>query len=151
MIPFIFFAQHLKSLERRNQRLELRRLSLQSDLLHKRAPVPSFRPDDLMQADFMLFLKGDLHRTSDRWIRDRWWPITLLYAGRHRRPFEIFARAQSLSYFNKLKLALGIENKEALIELKEGYQKGTLPVPRWGFEGFSPSLLMNLENIATKP
>lgn len=151
MIPFIFFAHQLKSLERRNQRLELRRLSLQSDLLHKRATVPSFRPDDLMQADFMLFLKGDLHRTPDRWIRDRWWPITLLYADRHRRPFEIFARAQSLSYFNKLKLALGIENKEALIELKEEYQKGTLPVPRWGFEGFSPSLLMNLENIATKP
>lgn len=151
MIPFIFFANYLKSFERRNKRLDLRRLSLQSDLLHKRVTMPPLVPDDLMQADFMLFLKGDLQETPDRWIKNRWWPITLLYADRHREPFEIFARAQSVAYFNRLKPALGIENKDELMKLIEKYQKRTLVVPSWGFESFNPAVLMNLENIATKP
>jgi hypothetical protein len=151
MIPFIFFAHHLKSLELRNKRLELRRLSLQSDLLNKQSTIAPLGPDELMQADFTLFLRGDLEPTSDNWIKNRWWPVTLLYADRYRKPFEIFARAQSVSYFERLKLALGIENKDPLIKLGEEYRMGRLSVPRWGFESFSPSMLMNLTNIATKP
>jgi len=104
-----------------------------------------------MQADFMLFLRGDLQQTPDRWIKDRWWPVSLLYADQHRQPFEIFARAQSVGYFNRLKTALGIENKDGLMKLAEKYQKGALVVPRWGFESFNPPVLMNLKNIATKP
>jgi hypothetical protein len=151
MIPFIFFGHYLKSLDRRNQRLNLRRASLHSDLLNKRSTIPPLAPDDLMQADFTLFLKGELHRTPDQWIKERWYPETLLYAGRHHQPFEIFARAQSCTYFNRLKLALGIENTDPLIKLREEYNKETLSLPRWGFERINPSVLMNLDNLATKP
>ena len=152
MLSFMSFARQIKSLSHRNKCLNLLRLNIIGDLHHEGATFPGLRFDEIMQSDFVLFLIGDLHLSEKKpFSRLRWWPDSLLYAYDQRAPFEIFARAQSTRYFNRLKIALGIADKNVLIDLAKQYDDRTLVVPSWGFESFSPSLLMNLENIATKP
>ena len=151
MFPFIYFFNLLRSLSYRNKRLNLRRLSLHADILTNRATLAEIKLDALLQSDFVLFLRGHLHSVPDKWIRDHWFPVSLLYADRHYGPFEIFARSQSGKYFDRLKIALGIESKNALEILLQKYQKGELRIPSGGFESFNPSTLMNIENLATRP
>jgi hypothetical protein len=151
MTPFIFFGQSLRSLGQRNMRLKLQRMSLTADFLKNRATLSELSFDDLMQADFVIFLWSDLHSLGDKFVRINWWPETLIYAGHHHGPFEIFARAQSEKYFNRLKVALGIGDKNALLELVEKYKAGKLDLPRLDFGRLNPSSLMNLEKLATRP
>lgn len=151
MKSFIFLAQPLRSLGYRNTRLKLQRMSVTADLLKQRATPSELHFDDLMEADFVLFLWCDLHPLGHKFGSVRWWPETLIYADRHHGPFEIFARAQSKRFFDRLKVALGIEDKTALLELVEKYKTGKLDLPRLDFGRLSPSPLMNIENLATFP
>jgi hypothetical protein len=154
MVPFLLLdhgIHALSSFRRRNQRLGLQRLSLSADLLKTRATLPVLGFDDLMQADLLLFLRADLNPVDERWSRKRWLPETLVYASRHHGPFEVFARAKSRRYFDQLKIALGISDKDALVALVERYMKQELPIPKWQFDSFSPSGLIKLEDLATRP
>ena len=150
MIPYFYFLQPIRSLAHRSKRLNLNRPDLISELLSKRTKCFQLGLDDLMQADFILFLIGDLHPGNRNMLRYRWWPPTLLYSGSHQ-PFEVFARGQSKRYFNRLKVALGIDDKNALEKLNEEYQTGKLDIP-WRYEAFIEiSTLMNLDKLATLP
>jgi hypothetical protein len=151
MVPFTLFRHYLESLEHRNSRLNLRRLSLAADLLEKQANLTDIRFDDIMQADFVLFLHADLIPVDKKTSRGRWWPDTLLYAERLRSPFEIFARGQSSRYFAKLKTALGVGNKSELEELVGRYSKQELKVPKWEFESFDPARLMGIDRLDSRP
>jgi|SRR5579859_708031 len=148
MVDFTVFNEHLRSLDRRNQRLSLRRLSLQADLIKQRSQGSGVHFQDLMQADFILFLRHQLtHSPEGR----RWWPDTLVYASRTRGPFEIFARAQSSRYFTKVMPMLGIESKERLDSLMTEFRQGKREAPKWEFDSFSPEALSNWEKLATIP
>jgi len=151
MFPFIHFFNPLRSLSHRTKRLNLRRLSLHADILTNRVTLAEIKLDDLLQADFLLFLRGDLRPVPEKWTRNRWHPVSLIYADRHYGPLEIFARAQSRRYFDHLKIALGIENKNTLEILVQKYQKGELQIPRWDYDSFNPSTLVDIENLATRP
>ena len=145
MIPFTCFRSYLRSLEHRNKRLNLGQFNLTADLLQKRAIIKELKYDDLMQADFILFLHEELRLGDERWI-----PDTLLYAERHR-VFEVFARAESSNYFMKLRIALGVTQKAELEQLMQRYKTGDLKLPRWGFGSFDPARLMGIERIASTP
>jgi hypothetical protein len=112
---------------------------------------------DIMQADFVLYLRTELQPLPEEQSPHVWFPHTLLYAtadpvyDAFSPPFEIFARAQSVSYFDELKVVLGIGNKKQLETLVGEYQSGKRSVPRWDFERIVPSVLMGLDRIATKP
>lgn len=142
------FRQHMKSLEYRNERLQLRRLSVRADLLEQRCKGIGIEFRHLMQADFVIFLRGQLAGSNAGWS---WWPETLLYSTRHSEPFEVFARSRSARHFEQAKVLLGIETKEALRVLLETYATGTRQVPRWQFESFVPAQLLGFNDIATKP
>jgi hypothetical protein len=75
MVPFSIFRQHMKSLPYRNERLKLRRLSLRSDLLNHRCIGTGIEFRDLMQADFILFIRNHIDNPDGLWS---WWPETLL-------------------------------------------------------------------------
>ena len=105
MVPFYVFRRYLESLNMRNKRLSLNRLSLHADLLHQRSVNSGIQFQSLMQADLLLFLRDHLNRPD---VFTHWWPETLLYACFQPKPFEIFARAQSMSYFNKMKCLIGV-------------------------------------------
>ncbi|MGE0121254.1 MAG: SEFIR domain-containing protein [Dongiaceae bacterium] len=146
MVQFDVFQNHIDSLDVRNKRLDLRRLSLQADLLHQRCKGVGLEFRHIMQADFVLFLRSHLHHQA--W---NWWPETLLYADRHSAAFEVFARSRSASFFDRSKVLLGVESKEALSPLMDGFAAHRERVPRWQFDTFNPARLLGFDELATKP
>ena len=148
MVSFSVFRQYMKSLEYRNKRLNLRRLSLRADLLKERCQTTRIDFRYLMQADFVLFMKAELCAQD---LFDGWWPETLLYLGHFPGSFEIFARAESKRYFEKMKCLFDIQNSDDFKQLLEEYKQGKRQLPRWEFNSFNPVLLLNIEKLATKP
>jgi len=148
MVSFSVFRECMKSLKYRNDRLKLRRLSLRADLLKERCQTTGTDFRYLMQADFILFIRTELYGEE---IFNRWWPEILLYLGQFPGPFEIFARAESKRYFEKMKCLFDIKNPDDFKQLLEEYEQGKRKLPRWEFESFNPALLLNIEKLATKP
>jgi len=146
MVDYVIFQNHLRSLEHRNNRLRLNRLSLHADLLEQRSKQSGINFAYLMQADFVLFMRAEIQSSNHRWF-----PDTLLYIGRFNSPFEVFARSLSKSYFDKAKVILGIDNPSDLNELMTAYKTNNRILPRWQFESFSPSVLLGFQQLATKP
>ena len=150
MVPFSKIQQHLASLEHRNKRLKLRRLSLHADLLNQRSTHSPISFQQLMQADFVLFIRDCLDvLRADRW--QYWWTQTLVFSERQYRPFEIFARSQSRHYFEKIKVIFNIAQKDEFLTLKEAFKTEKLRIPRWDFTSFDPFALMGYDKLATLP
>lgn len=147
MVGYEVFREYLRSLEHRNNRLELRRLSIHADLLEQRSKASGIEFRYLMQADFILFLRNGIQQTDPY---TRWFPDTLLYVGRFHSAFEVFARSSSKSYFEKAKYVLGIDKLSDLNELMNAYDTGQKKLPTWQYESFSPSVLLGFEQLATK-
>jgi hypothetical protein len=146
MVNFVVFRKHMRSLEYRNKRLKLGRLSIRADLLNVRCAGTGIDARHLLQADFVAFMRAEIEN------RSRWWPETLLYVSRFgATPFEIFARSVSESYFNRVKVLLAIKAPKDIDPLLNSYQDGSRKLPNWDFEDFSPAGLLGYENLATRP
>ncbi len=150
---FGMFRHHLRSLQHRNQRLNLRRLSLHADMLEKRSHSAGIPFRLLMQSDFVLYLRSCVAAVNSQ--MKQWWPETLVYtAFRFRGPFEIFARAQSAAYFEKIRPMIAVKTADELRDVVSklgGDPNARLYVPRWEFDSIEPAALANLEKLATKP
>jgi len=121
-----------------------------ADLVKERAKRPDLSFTDIMQADFVLYLRAELQPSMEVFFRSGWWPYTLLYASFEHPVFEIFARAQSEEYFNRMKTILGVDMKEDLGNLIEEYVSGKRDIPKWESQ-INIMTLMNFERLATKP
>lgn len=148
MVGFTVFRNYMRSLEYRNQRLKLRRLSLRADLLKERCIGTGIDFRHLLQADFVLFMRSEIE-TNENYIN--WWPETLIYLGHANSSFEIFARSASKIYFNKTKMLLSIEEPKDLEPLFKSYQDGSRNLPKWDFNRFNPAALLGYEHLATRP
>ena len=148
MVGYVVLREYLLSLEHRNKRLGLRRLSLRADLLKERCNGTGIEFRYLMQADFIAFMRAEVEAENDY---KKWWPETLLWLGHFNGAFEVFARSVSIAYFNNAKGLIAIESAKDLEPLLMSYQDGTRQLPRWEFEGFSPSVLLGYEQLATRP
>jgi hypothetical protein len=149
-VPFAEFREYLKSFDHRNRRLQMRRLSLRGDLLTKRIESSGLSVEQIMQADFTLFIRDCLDSIRNGDQRQGWWPETLLYL-RSERAFEIFARAQSRQYFDEIKILFDIKDKSELEPLFQAFREQKLRIPRWEFQSFDPALLLGYERLASKP
>ncbi|EHS4662198.1 TIR domain-containing protein [Salmonella enterica] len=147
MVGYWVFRGYLRSLEHRNNRLKLSRLSVHADLLEQRNKSSGIGFRYLMQADFILFIRSDIHKID---FYSRWFPDTLLYVGRFNGAFEVFARSSSRAYFEKAKYLLGIDKLTDLNELMETYRAEHQKIPRWQFESFNPFSLLGFDKLATK-
>ena len=148
MVSFTEFRQFMRSIDHRNRRLKLNRLSLRADMLKNRSKSSGYEFRYLMQADFVLFMRGEVELTDDY---NRWFPETLLYLFRFHSSFEIFSRAISKKYFDKIKCLLSITEKEDLLPLFQSYQSGQRPLPKWEWDSINPVSLLNFDKLATKP
>lgn len=146
MVDYNVFREYLTSLEYRNNRLDLKRLSLHADLLKQRSSISGIDFRYLMQADFVLFLRNDIKQSD---CYNRWWPYTLVYAGHFHGAFEIFARSSSKSYFEKVKIILGIDDISEIKKLMTRYQNNIDLIPRWSYERLNPTNLLGFENLST--
>ncbi|QHU99617.1 SEFIR domain-containing protein [Synechocystis sp. CACIAM 05] len=147
MVDYKVFRAYLQSLDRRNNRLKLNRVSLHADLLKQRSEHSGIEFRYLMQADFILFMRTEIQQAD---FYRRWFPHTLLYVGNFHSAFEIFARASSKCYFDKMKCILGIEQPSDLDELMEIYKTNKERVPKWQFESLNPSILIGYELLGTR-
>ncbi len=105
--------------------------------------------EDLMQADFILFLRSSM--TALDTDSSQWWPETLLYAPEYRGPFEVFARARSHRFFDRIKRVLGAKDKEDLGRMFEGFAAKKIYNPHWEYRSLSSKRLMGYEELATAP
>ncbi len=152
MVSFSRFRNYVGSLDYRNKRLKLNRLTLQADFFHKRTESSKTTARKIMQADFVLYIRDcldKLHGVNS--FLARWFPDTLIFAGRYSSAFEIFVRAQSEEYFNDMKCILDVDSKEDIEKLFIAYKDGTLKIPQWLFDSINPYELMGYEKMATKP
>jgi hypothetical protein len=147
MVGFTVFREYMKSLEHRKSRLGLRRLSLRADLLKERCVGVGIEFRHLLQADFVIFMRGELEAED---AYSRWWPETLLWLGNYHSTLEIFARSISKKYFDRVKVLLSIDKPSDLKELLQSYKEGNRKLPRWEFETFIPSTLLGYDNLATR-
>jgi len=152
MKPFTIFFQYMSSLDRRNERLKLGRTSLRADLLKQRSETSGIKFMQLMQSDFILFIRDCLDAIKYQ-QHQFWWPTTLLYIERHNGTLEIFARAQSKEYFSKINCIFDIGEKKDFILLFEAFKKEELTIPSWGFFSLKPNpeILLGFEKLATRP
>jgi len=152
MVPFTVFGQYMKSLDYRNKRLQLRRLSIRADLLIERSKTSGITERQLKQADLVIFIRDAFEAMrSDR--SQKWWPVTLIHLEPFGGPFEIFARAQSLKYFNKLKNVFDIQSKGDFERLLEAINKNDLHWLKSDFSLYTPEMseLISFETMATLP
>ena len=144
---YLIFYNYLKSLDYRNRRLNCRKLSLFADIIKERAKHLSIDFSDLMQADFVLFLRAE-HLIHNDWRK--WYPQTLIYSEYRRKPMEIFFRAQSKKYFEKMKCVIGFDDVQELKSFIEEYYTEKREIPRWQHCSFSPKGLANSDNLCSK-
>jgi hypothetical protein len=147
-VPYTIFRRHMESLRLRNERLQLKKPSLRYDILKERCKGFGIEFLHLMQADFVAFMRAEII-LADQFTK--WFPDTLLYVGHHEKPFEIFARATSKKYFDKIKCLLAIDSKSDLEPILRSYSSGKRQLPKWEFESFSPGYLLNYQKLATEP
>lgn len=150
MVHFSIFRNYLRSLEERNKKLKLRRLSLKADILKERSKYSGISFNSLMQADFVLYIRGlfDFMRYDER---TQWYPDILLYTSHWPRAFEIFSRSESKSYFDNVKVLFNIDKKEDFITIFELLKNNDLLRPKWEFESLDIGKLLNFENLCKNP
>lgn len=150
VVSFSFIRNHLDTLDNRKKRLKLRRMSIHADLLKDRAKSFGFDFDQIMQADFVLFLR-DCFDSLRSDIYQGWWPETLLYMNEYSGALEIFARASSSEYFDEMKQIFLIDEKTDFMPIFEAFQERKLRIPSWDFHSINPVTLMAYDELAKRP
>lgn len=150
MVPYTIFRTYMNSLEHRNKRLNLRRLSLRADILEQRSKTSGIAFGQIMQSDFILFIRACFDAINNNAYQS-WWPETMLYIERHSGTFEIFSRSQSKEYFDRIKCIFDIGDKKDFIPLFEAFREKKLSIPRWQFTSFDPEVLLGFNSLVTKP
>lgn len=148
MTSYETIYKHVNSLEHRNKRLNLNRLSLHADILKQRCKHSGFEFKQLLQADFTLFLRLDIVSLNRYY---RWYPVTLVYTTHYPRTFEIYARASSKIYFEKIKCILSINQFSDLETVMNAYENNQLKVPTWQYEYLEPDALIGYKKLSTQP
>ena len=143
------FWNNLRSLSYRTQRLNLRRLSLHADLLKERCTESGLSFNHMMQADFLLYICETLKSLREGRGQE-WWPETSVYKAFRGGVFEIFLRAESTEYFNKIAPLLGVKTKADLAPLVEAIKANTIYVPKWDFDRINPLEMINYEKLCSR-
>ncbi|MNW53591.1 hypothetical protein D3C74_311560 [compost metagenome] len=74
---FTYLKFYLQSLEVRNERLNLRKISLQAQIIVERINNKFVNKQELLDSDMLLFYLSGLNNTSDS--GGRWFPVTYIY------------------------------------------------------------------------
>jgi len=149
MHSFGVFRNHLESLDHRNRRLKLNRMSLHADIIKERSTDSGISFNQIMQADFLLYITNAIQELKEGG-RQRWWPETLIFKSFHGGAFEVFLRSESSEYFNQLAPALGINDKSELNPFVDAIKNNTIYVPKWDYESINPLELMNFEKLCIR-
>ena len=149
MVSYREFCNDVRSIsEMRKEDVKFDRVSLRAVFLKERTQHSGVDFQSIMQADFVLFMRRELAALN---FNGFWWyPVTLLYA-ENGDAFKMFARAESIRYFDKIKHLFNITKKDDMIPLFNAYANGKRSLPEWGFNRLDPKSLINFDKLATTP
>lgn len=146
---FTELRQYLNLLEHRNNNAVGQKwISLHAQLLKVRTAGSGLEFDQIMQVDFILFLREALAQTGEF---ASWWPVTLLYLGYGGRAFEVFERSRSKKYFEQIRPLLGGASKEDIEKLLKSYNTDSRTLPRWEGSSINPANLVGFEKLCSVP
>lgn len=139
------FMNGLQSLDFRKSRLKLNRTSLQFDLLKERCIGVGVAFDDLIQADFVLFLRAKFNGL-------RWFPVLAVISSFRPGPCEIFVRAKSASFFAQISKMLGVPDDPAAFRAAvKGLASNQNSLPRVNFDYLAVQAMSAAEEIGILP
>jgi hypothetical protein len=136
------FSQHVESLETGDRNHDARHAAL----LEARCSGGPLAFEDYMQGDFFLYLDAIIKHKS-LMTTERWWPHSLVRSKSRYRPFDVFIRAESARYADKLALAFGIENGGILQEKLAAIALNEETIPKWSYHRLRVSELCNVEHM----
>lgn len=144
MVSFNLFSKDVYSIEEENRRANPRHTAPLATIIKSRVNTNLLTHAHLMQGDFMLWLNA---KRKGHW----WYPMNCVYARSIHGAFEVFARAKSARYFDRLKIALGVNDRDHLQRIITGLVNDDRGVPRWSFDSLDVVQLSNIEQLATAP
>lgn len=148
MHAFTYMRQHLHYFSIRKEKLGLNRHCLHADILKERSAGSGVDFSNLMQADFLLYLREGLLLKEDD--LPEWWPVTLVYATRGYGVFELFDRAQSENFFfHKVAPFLRIEFKDQLKDYFAALRANPNRLPSWQMDRIIPWELAGYDKLCT--
>src|SRR4030042_1827776 len=119
---FSLFNQHAESLDKyRNNRLQMKKLSLTADLIKQRADNPNYPFEKLLECDVLLYyIEIMKNKEESTWAWYRWFPHTAVY---YINNLPILERLVSMRHFEKMKPLFDVQT---VIELKQKVEKVTV-------------------------
>lgn len=143
---YTLFSYQVESLQHRNDRLKLRRLSHHADVIAEICEGSPFDIGGFVEADFLLWLRSQLNPDIKTY---GWWPISAIFASHSYGAFPTFLRAEDAEYRAGLFKLLGISEGRALGRFFEDLSAKKIRIPEWEFDRLEPSQLMNYERLNT--
>lgn len=148
---FAWFNLGIESFDFRKRRLQLNRSSLRADLLKQRCETGKVTFAEIMQADLFLYLRT----ASDEVLRPSddsrlWRASTLIFAG-YSGAAEVFLRATSIAYFDKIKNALGMSSLADFNVVMLAINERSIGTPFTDYGRIDVLELANNGAVATKP
>jgi hypothetical protein len=149
------FCDHIRSLDEvRKQRLKSGSISVTADLLKERATHPKVTFPQMLQADFLIYVRPFFLRNNK--VLTAWYPRLLGHA-RGVGTLPLFMRATSQRGLAALRVLLGVASVEDLVDKMDAFTKD--PDAGRAFQGnpfasmFIPTLLneKDLRSFAGRP
>jgi hypothetical protein len=150
MVPYTVFDSRTEAFDERKGRLNLNRTSLEADFLNDRCKGVGVEFRHLMSADFVMWLRGEILHKEIR----MWWPYTLVYQRNSGVAFELFARAKSITFFDRVKGLIGVASKgnlAAVVEESTRLQQRQIRVPQFNYFPLNIGALIGIDQLATGP
>ncbi len=138
-VSFGRMASSLRSLDARNDRLGLRRLSLHGDLIKQVCEAAGFSFRNFVQADLALFV-----RSAN--MGDRWWPNSAIYVADEHGALPWYIRATAPKNRAAILNLLGLDTKDDLINLIEKFKSREIKNPEWS-GAWSTADVVQLTNL----
>jgi hypothetical protein len=108
---FSVFRSYSKILGQINEQATQRRLSVEADLIKKRASLSSYPMNSLMEADLLCALRVVTHPKE----YSLWPPVTCVYA-EYLGTLDLFLRAEERRIFRQLASVIGVADKSELLD-----------------------------------
>lgn len=143
---FDVFRHFSRLLSNFNEKSKERRLSMEADLVHKRATLPAYPMMMLMQSDLLCCLRSIMRRNE----MSLWPPLTAVYA-EYMGTLDLFLRAQEKRAFQKIALVIGVASKAELTEKLAAWSAKSSQQVGWLFQYGDISLegLAGVEKLDT--